>query len=177
MSFIDYYAILNISIDANQSAIKTAFKEQAIKWHPDKNIGHDTTQRMQLINEAYLILKDIEARKLFDVEYRKYTKYQSQSKSNQEQKNRTQSEQENNSEHKNDDPFEDKTYEIFDDVLKKWMDNARSQAVSLAKQTIDDIRGMSKVSGQAMAEAALGGVFKYIALAIIVTIIFKACQH
>ena len=56
------------------------------------------------------------------------------------------------------------------------MSNARIQAVDLARQTIEDLRGMSKVGGKAMAEAAYSGVFRYLIFAIIMFLIFKACQ-
>jgi curved DNA-binding protein CbpA len=172
--FIDYYAILNISVDAEQSEIKAAFKEQALKWHPDKNPGSDTTQRMQLINEAYLILKDIEARQRYDIEYRLYKNQQSNTKQDTKKEKQT---EHTNQDVKFDPIFEDTSYEIFDDVLKKWMSNARSQAVNLAKQTIDDIKGMSMVGGQAIAEAAIGGIVKYIFMGIIMLFVFKACQR
>ena len=42
-----------------------AYRKQCIKWHRDKNINIDTTQRMQGINQAYLILKDEETRSKF----------------------------------------------------------------------------------------------------------------
>ena len=81
--FIDYYAILNVGFDADPAEIKTAFKNQALKWHPDKNPGVDTTQRMQLINEAYLILKDFDARQRYNIEYLSYKKRQNQTHANQ----------------------------------------------------------------------------------------------
>ena len=61
--FIDYYELLEIDSSASPVDIKSAFKKQALKWHPDKNPGIDTTEMMQRINEAYLILKDEEARR------------------------------------------------------------------------------------------------------------------
>ena len=70
--FRDYYAILAIDQNANQEEIKSAFKRQALKWHPDKNPGIDTTSKMQLINEAKLILLDRDARGKYDVEYNRY---------------------------------------------------------------------------------------------------------
>ncbi len=172
--FIDYYAVLNISIDADPAEIKTAFKNQALKWHPDKNPGVDTTQRMQLINEAYLILKDLDARRRYNIEYLNYKKKQNQA--NQKTHNENQWEEKVKSQENYNQRFEDDSYEIFDEQLKKWMSNARNQAVNLTKQTIDDIRGMSKVGCQAIVEAVLGGVVKYFVWGIIIFLILKACQ-
>ena len=73
--FVDYYAILEIDETASLEDIKSAFRKQAIMWHPDRNLGRDTTIQMQLINEAYLILKDTEARSRFDFEYQKFKPY------------------------------------------------------------------------------------------------------
>lgn len=173
--FIDYYSILNISIEANQTKIKNAFKEQAIKWHPDKNPGNDTTHRMQLINEAYLILKDQDARKRYNIEYLKYKKQQNESVIYKEPYYSTQ-EKHNTSNQYHSNEFEDNSYDIIDDILKKWMKNARFQAQSLAKQTIDDMIGMSRASGQAIFESAISGMVKYLIFGIIMFAIIKACQ-
>ena len=70
--FVDYYKILEIEKSSTQQEIKVAFRKQAIKWHPDKNPGIDVNEKMQLINEAYLILKDEEARNHYDIEYIKF---------------------------------------------------------------------------------------------------------
>jgi curved DNA-binding protein CbpA len=172
--FIDYYAILNLRVDADQSKVKSAYKDQALKWHPDKNPGTDTTQRMQLINEAYLILKDVEARQRYDIEYRIYKNQQNNTKKDTKKEKQT---EQTNQDVKFDSAFEDTSYEIFDETLKKWMSNARSQAVNLAKQTIEDIKGMSKVGGQAIAEAAIGGIVKYIFLGFMMLFLLKACQR
>ena len=72
MKFKDYYQILNVSLGATNEEIKRAFKEEALKWHPDRNAGKDTTLQMQLINEAYLILRDSEARQRYNKEYQSY---------------------------------------------------------------------------------------------------------
>ena len=56
------------------------------------------------------------------------------------------------------------------------MENARNQAVSLAKQTIEDLRGMSIESGKAMGNAVLSGIVRNILFVILMLIIFKACN-
>jgi len=189
--FIDYYDILDIDPKASQSEIKAAFKKQALRWHPDKNAGADTTQKMQKINEAYLILKDSEARKLFDAEYHRYQEFQTkqkQARRTEKQKrerysetnNETQQETGNtknqNDQTKNHQKQSKDTYEIYDETLKKWMQNARQQAVHLAKQTIDDIRGMSKESGQVMGNVIVHGTIRFLIFGLVMTIIVRACN-
>jgi len=193
--FVDYYSVLEISVNSTQEEIKAAYKKQALKWHPDRNIGVDTTVRMQLINEANLILSDIEARQRYNIEYQRYKEHQRQTYQHQEeQRERERRQQSYNAEQKErekqrekatqeqeksksqSETFEDETYEVFDETLNKWMSNAKKQAVNLAKQTIDDIVGMSKASGKAMAEQALKGVGSLIVFSIIMSLIFKACQ-
>jgi len=70
--FIDYYAILGISLKSTTSEIKTAFKSQALKCHPDRNRGIDTTKKMQEINEANRILSDKVLRVNYNREYNSY---------------------------------------------------------------------------------------------------------
>jgi curved DNA-binding protein CbpA len=130
--FKDYYAILDISETASLEQIRDAFKKQAIKWHPDKNQGFDTTEIMQDINEAYLILKDVEGRLKYDKEYNLFKSYKETLNS---LKNTKKQAYENN--HYD-------GYNIKDFELRKWMHNARNQAVDLAKQTIKDFSGMVK---------------------------------
>ena len=50
------YTILNIYKNATSSEIKKAYYKMAMQYHPDKNIGKDTTEMMQKINAAYTIL-------------------------------------------------------------------------------------------------------------------------
>ena len=180
--FVDYYAILEINFDATQSEIKAAYKKQALKWHPDKNIGIDTTLRMQQINEAHLILKDTEGRERYDREYQRYKEHQKKTYTYQEQQRQKERQQEKAKETRQEqrqtytEAFEDNTYEVFDETLNKWMSNARKQAVNLAKQTIEDIIGMSKESGKAMADAAISGVIRFVVFGIIMAIIFATCR-
>jgi len=63
----DYYEILGCSRDANDAALKKAYRKLAVKWHPDKNPDNDeATTNFQKISEAYATLSDSEKRKLYD---------------------------------------------------------------------------------------------------------------
>lgn len=155
--FVDYYEILEIPINASESDIKNAFRKQALKWHPDKNSSKDTTIRMQLINEAYLILKDKEAKVKYDIEYKQFKNYQV-SKG-------TMVSEENN--------FTNSDYVVQDDVLFKWMQNARKQAVDLAKQTIKDFKNIGMAGAKAAAKESGSQLIAHIAIGIIAIIIFS----
>jgi DnaJ-domain-containing protein 1 len=52
----DPYSILEIAFGASLEEIKKAYRKLAMKWHPDKNQGVDTTEKMQKITAAYTIL-------------------------------------------------------------------------------------------------------------------------
>jgi len=186
--FVDYYALLEVDVNASSAEIKAAFKRQAMKWHPDKNPGVDTTEIMQKINEAKLMLLDSEARVRYDKEYLRFKEFKKQNSyehkeqgssdnNKQSEKNRSDQKDQESSEWKtNSRDFDFSSYEVSDDILLKWIRNARKQAVSLAQQTIEDIRGMSSEGGKAIGEAVLGGIVKYIVFGVIITIIMRACN-
>lgn len=70
--FIDHYAILGTSLNATTLEIKTAFKKQSLKWHPDRNHTSDTTKKMQSINEANRILSNKVLRDKYNREYSRF---------------------------------------------------------------------------------------------------------
>ncbi|XP_047248488.1 dnaJ (Hsp40) homolog, subfamily C, member 30b [Girardinichthys multiradiatus] len=62
-----YYDLLNVSPNATQSQIKTAYYKQSFIYHPDKNLGSkEATQRFSEISEAYTVLGNISLRKKYD---------------------------------------------------------------------------------------------------------------
>lgn len=91
--FKDYYAILEIDVSASKDDIKSAFKIQSLRWHPDRNIGNNTTSIMQDINEAKLILLDTEARERYNKEYHNFKNFQRQRKNENRQKQKQREEQ------------------------------------------------------------------------------------
>lgn len=158
--FIDYYEILNIPLTSTLDEIKLAFRNQAIKWHPDRNPGMDTTHKMQLINEAYLILKDADARLKYDVEYLKFKEFSRRGYSS----NKSDSESDLKSE-----------YEFYDEVLKRWVLNAKNQSIRLAKETISDFKGMTKVGLKEGYKASKEVFIFYIIVGIIILFLTKTC--
>lgn len=53
------WTILGIERDASDSDIKKAYKEMAMKYHPDRNKNEDAKEKMQKINEAYEFVKRV----------------------------------------------------------------------------------------------------------------------
>lgn len=63
----DYYRILGVSRDADESTIKKAFRKLAKQYHPDTNNGNpEAEKKFREINEAYSVLSDEEKRKGYD---------------------------------------------------------------------------------------------------------------
>jgi curved DNA-binding protein CbpA len=146
--FRDYYAILEIEVSASQDDIKDAFKKQALIWHPDRNVGKDTTLIMQDINEAKLILLDTEARERYNQEYARYKNFERIKEGENEQKARQRDKQKQHQENTS----QGTNYKVDDEILNKWMNNAKKQSVDLAKETIEDFKGMTKVGIKAASE-------------------------
>ncbi len=63
----DFYAILGVPQDADDAAIKKAYRKLARKLHPDQNPGdHAAEQRFKDVGEAYAVLSDSEQRHEYD---------------------------------------------------------------------------------------------------------------
>lgn len=63
----DYYEVLGVSREADENAIKKAYRKLAKKYHPDTNAGNvRAEQQFKEITEAYTVLSDPEKRKLYD---------------------------------------------------------------------------------------------------------------
>lgn len=64
----DYYEILGVSRDADSATIKRAFRKLAMKYHPDKNPGDKTAEKMYVeLNNAYEVLGDENMRQRYDM--------------------------------------------------------------------------------------------------------------
>jgi molecular chaperone DnaJ len=62
-----YYETLEVDRTVDEAGLKSAFRKLAMKWHPDRNPGDDTSEvRFKEINEAYEILKDGQKRAAYD---------------------------------------------------------------------------------------------------------------
>lgn len=67
LDFKDYYTVLGVAPDADEAAIKQAYRALARQHHPDVNPGDQTAEeRFKAINEAYQALGDPERRRTYD---------------------------------------------------------------------------------------------------------------
>lgn len=166
--FTDYYALLSISRHSTQDEIKKAFKRKALEWHPDRNQSANAEKMMQLINEAYLILKDEQAKLKYDNEYDMFVNSHIQQKS--DDQGSTEKDYEN---------YSYQEYYVKDEELKRWINNAKEQAIRLAKQSIEDFKGIALTGASAAIGGAVSAIGSYIGISILFTIIFaltRGCQ-
>ncbi|MDP6709001.1 MAG: DnaJ C-terminal domain-containing protein [Alphaproteobacteria bacterium] len=62
----DYYEILGVAHDADEAAIKSAFRKLALKYHPDRNKEPGAGDKFKEIAEAYAVLSDPKKRASYD---------------------------------------------------------------------------------------------------------------
>ncbi len=63
----DYYAILGIPSDADERAIKRAYRQLARRYHPDVSNATGSLERFREVQEAYEVLIDPLQREAYDV--------------------------------------------------------------------------------------------------------------
>ena len=62
----DYYEIIGVPKDADETEIKKAYRKLAMKYHPDRNPSPEAEEKFKEISEAYGVLSDSEKRKQYD---------------------------------------------------------------------------------------------------------------
>jgi molecular chaperone DnaJ len=67
VSKADYYEVLGVSREVTDQELKSAYRKQAMKYHPDRNPGdHAAEEKFKLASEAYQVLSDADKRAVYD---------------------------------------------------------------------------------------------------------------
>ncbi len=67
VSKADYYEVLGVSRDVSDQELKSAYRKQAMKFHPDRNPGDRTAEeKFKQASEAYQVLSDADKRAAYD---------------------------------------------------------------------------------------------------------------
>lgn len=62
----DYYEVLGVSRTALKEEIKDAYRNLALKYHPDRNKAPEAEEKFKQISEAYAVLSDDDKRAQYD---------------------------------------------------------------------------------------------------------------
>jgi molecular chaperone DnaJ len=62
----DYYEVLGVPRNADEKAIKNAFRQLALRYHPDHNKEPGAEEKFKEIAEAYAVLSDPKKRAAYD---------------------------------------------------------------------------------------------------------------
>ena len=63
----DYYEVLGVERDADDSTLKSAYRKLALQYHPDRNPNNpDADAKFKEASEAYAVLSDAEKRARYD---------------------------------------------------------------------------------------------------------------
>ncbi len=63
----EYYNLLGVSKNASLDEIKKAYRQLAMKWHPDRNKDPGAEEHFKKINEAYAVLSNPDKRQAYDM--------------------------------------------------------------------------------------------------------------
>lgn len=174
--FKDYYAILEVNYPSDEKEIKSAYRKETLKWHPDKNIGRNTEEQMKDINEAYTILSNLKSRERYEREYQIFK--QNQKKKEGEFASGSAYSKNNRHYHRNEESCNTKwqyDYDVKDSSLKDDIKNARESAEKYVKDFLESLRNDSKVA----AGGTLDEIFPYLLVGImmaIITFIVQTCS-
>lgn len=147
--FPDFYAGLEVPFGASASEIRRAYIRQACRWHPDKNPGGDTHERMLRINEAYVILHDPITRERYDREYlrRRQMKAAVTGEHGGPEKNES-----------------ERQAPVFDVELRELLRKAREKAAELNDVSLEDLMGMCGSAAAGCLRGALAGIASSLAI-------------
>ena len=140
---------------------------------------------MQDINEAKLILLDTEARERYNREYHRFKDFQRQKENENKQKEKQREEQRKEQKTEEQKQYRETTsqardYKVEDEILNKWMNNAKKQAVDLAKETIEDLKGMTKEGMKAATEKVGTQIPSLLIMAVVflvIALLIKTCNN
>lgn len=62
----DYYEVLGVNKSASEVELKTAYRKQALEWHPDRNRSKEAETKFKEVNEAYEVLSNKDKRGAYD---------------------------------------------------------------------------------------------------------------
>lgn len=62
----DYYEVLGVDHSATRDQIKQAYRQLALKYHPDRNRKNDAEEKFKEVAEAYAVLSDDVKRQEYD---------------------------------------------------------------------------------------------------------------
>src|ERR1700679_2369372 len=67
VSKADYYEVLGVTRDVSDQDLKSAYRKQALRYHPDRNPGdHAAEEKFKTASEAYQVLCDPDKRAAYD---------------------------------------------------------------------------------------------------------------
>ena len=136
---VDYYEILGVLRNASIIEIKKAYRKLALQWHPDVSKSPNAHEKFIEINEAYLMLSDLDARERYNKEYDYCFTRRTEDR-------RKEKAQQNSS-------FQNKYAEQFNDSdLNSWSRNAKKQANQYASLSIKEF---SKMIGIVIKETGI----------------------